>query len=214
MKSSNSILSLLGRESTPSPRRRRNGKKWPTGDLSHWWEYKQGKQKSSSRQNNESGEPPWSDTRSILISIDTYHRQKPAPIMFGCAVGSKNQLGLTQLALTGLNGELWWHSLILSASSSQLHGKYSLLQNQLLVSQLDLNYNRDVSRLRIPLTQQQLWHILESRSMGAFFVASAPSSHDVVRPTSKSVPEPHGKPESTTPGRTAGSPDESNKKLQ
>ena len=49
--------------------------------------------------------------------------------------------------------------------------------------------------------------------MGGSIVASAPSE-DVVRPTSNSVPEPPGTQESPTPGRAAGSPDESNTKTQ
>ena len=58
-------------------------------------------------------------TRSILISIDTHHRRKPAPIMFDCALESKTQLRLMHFALEALNGELVWHFLIFSASSSQ-----------------------------------------------------------------------------------------------
>ena len=50
--------------------------------------------------------------------------------------------------------------------------------------------------------------------MGAFIVASAPSSHDVVFPTANSVPEPPGAQTSLIPGSAAGSPDESNTKTQ
>ena len=50
--------------------------------------------------------------------------------------------------------------------------------------------------------------------MGAFTVAPTPSSHDMVHPTSISVPEQPGVQESLNSGWPAGSPDESNTKTQ
>ena len=70
-------------------------------------------------------EPSWNDTRIILISVATYHRRRPAPLMFGCALDSESQLRLTHLALTGLNGQL---SFIFSAFLSQPPWKSGLLQ--------------------------------------------------------------------------------------
>ena len=54
--------------------------------------------------NNYKEELPGRDTKNILTSIDTHHCRKLAPMMFGCALGSKSQLRLTHLALTGLSG--------------------------------------------------------------------------------------------------------------
>ena len=42
----------------------------------------------------------------------------------------------------------------------------------------------------------------------------ATSSHDMVRPTSNSVPKPPGTPGPPSPGRAAGSPEESNTEAQ
>ena len=50
--------------------------------------------------------------------------------------------------------------------------------------------------------------------MGACTVAPTPSSNDVMRPTSHSVPEQPGAQESLNSGWPAGSPDESNTKTQ
>ena len=50
--------------------------------------------------------------------------------------------------------------------------------------------------------------------MGAYTVEPAASSHEVMRPTSNSVPEQTGAQESLNSGWPAGSPEESNTKTQ
>ena len=81
--------------------------------------------------NNWIEETHWSDTKSILISIDTYHRRKTAPLIHGCVLVLQCQSGLTNLALKGPNGELSWHSPIFSDSLSQLQWKCLPLQTLL-----------------------------------------------------------------------------------
>ena len=62
--------------------------------------------------------------------------------------------------------------------------------------------------------QKQYSTLLDTKSMEQFIVMLAPSSDNVVRPTSNSVPEPPGTPESSNPSRAAGSPGEPNTKKQ
>ena len=68
----------------------------------------------------------------------------------------KKQLGLTQLELTGLSGELFWYSAIFSTSSSLPPWKCLFLQNYLPGTQLDLKYSSDVNRLKSCLTRKQV----------------------------------------------------------
>ena len=78
-------------------------------------------------------EKQWSDTKSILIWIDTYHRRKPAPLIHFCVLGFQCQSGLTNFELKGSSGELSWQSLIFTASLSQLQWNCRLVQPLLQV---------------------------------------------------------------------------------
>ena len=84
--------------------------------------------------NNGIEKPPWNATRSIFISVDTYHRRKPDPMKFDCAGDLKRQLGRVKqrvvLALIDLLCLFVSASVELSPSPKLASGASAGLKNQ------------------------------------------------------------------------------------
>ena len=211
---SNTNSSLWGQEFVPVPQHKQNDTDLPAGDLPHSWAWWQDRRKSGLKQNNEIEEPLWSATMNFCNSNDLYHRRKLAPLTFDCSDDPKSLLRLMHFALEALNNEIFWHLLTFSVSSFQPPFKCPPLQNKLLGLLSDLKNNRDDNRPKSRPIQNLEQFILDYYSMGACTVTPAPSSHDLMRPTSNSVPEQPVAQESLISGWTAGSPDESNTKTQ
>ena len=142
------------------------------------------------------------------ISIDTYHRRKPAPAMPDCGHDPRSQLKPTHSEPKVSGDAKFWHSLTSSVHALQLPSKCPPPQIQLLGLLLDLKIQQRWDWPNLPHYKHVEKCILDSKSMGATTAAPWLSSPDV-RPTSTSVPEQTRAQGSLNSGWQARSPDES-----
>ena len=85
----------------------------------------------------------------FLNSNATYHRRKPAPVMFDYGRDPKILLRLTHFGQEVQNEEIFWHFSISSVSLFQPLLKCPALQIHLLGLLLDLEMNRDETDLNL-----------------------------------------------------------------